>query len=112
MNTDKNRDRVEGVKGSDQNKLHGELNCFPMTIRFSWTRPLYLVLVSPASYVRRGVKRLTSAAVKQGGGHNRVTEHLDTIGDGSIGGQDRGAFLVACTDQLENKLTLSLDSGN
>ena len=42
-------------------------------------------------------------AVEQCGGHDRVAEHLGPFGESSIGGQDHGAFLVACADQLEEQ---------
>ena len=42
-------------------------------------------------------------AVEQGGGHDRIPEHFGPFGKASVGGQDHGAFLVACADQLEEQ---------
>ena len=43
-------------------------------------------------------------AVEQGGDHDRIAEHFGPFGEGSIGGQDYGGFLVACADKLEEQV--------
>ena len=43
-------------------------------------------------------------AVEQGGDNDRIAEHFGPFGEGSIGGQDHGGFLVACADQLEEQV--------
>ncbi len=42
--------------------------------------------------------------VEQSGCDHRVAEHLAPFGEGAVGGEDHGAFLIACADQLEEQV--------
>ena len=47
---------------------------------------------------------MVQQAVKQGGGHDVITEDSSPVLEAAIGGKDGGALLVAGIDQLEEQV--------
>ena len=47
---------------------------------------------------------MVQEAVREGGGDDRISEHLAPFSEAAVRGQDHGAFLVAGVDQLEEQV--------